>query len=482
MKKMSSDLVSCPIKCKNYVYLLALAIVTTVISCNDSDTQDDPDYGNQQVAGPTITWGSNADSTDVDIEDGMDVKFKFDVPAGIMVCRIYANSALFKEEGITDIDLINPSEKVKAIAESVLGGGGSPEGMTSYTLDLSPFGRIINDLTAEETQHTVTVMVADNNNKRCMRTVVFHRLKNIDAMNTALKVCMFTPFNVRSIDGDKVTFQTSLNDDSDGNFFTYSKLSSLGLTAQDGSEILRDDDGNGYRIPTAGELNLLVPMFSLTNRELGQFGGGSVGGALFPCWGEDYEIAPEIDHTTLKFTEKNWVETVCLRNRLNNAIDNLTMSKETDGEFRVSGKSFLKRHESADTNIVYGLRFQETSQCAAYRWEYKNDNNPQQSYLSIKIRALGKYDVTTRIEDVADESFWTGDYIEFTFPASGYYDSATAEVTNSGVGGLCWSSSLTGSKVYALFFDSSDAYVTNEKSFELLPDSKCPLRLVRITQ
>lgn len=482
MKKKLPDRKSCPIKWKNFVYLLVLALVTTVISCDDdSDPIDNPDENYQLGAGPTITWGSNKDSTMMDIEDGMDVKFNFEVPAGIMVCRIYANSEAFREEGIMDIDLINPSDKVKTIAESILGEGGNPEGKTSYTLDLSPLGQLINDLTIEDTEHTITVMVADMNNRRTMRTAVFHRLADISAMNAALKVSMFTPFNVSSIDGDMVTFHTTLTDEANRDYFTYSQLRDLGLTAQDGSEILQDAAGNKYRLPTAGELTLLVPMFALTNKDLGQFGGGSIGKAKFPCWGDDYEIAPEVTHSTLTWQEKNWTETIYLRNRLNNAVDNLSMTKETDGEFRVSGKSFLKRGEDAD--IVYGLRFQETSQCAAYRWEYcMIDGNPQERYLSIRIKALGKYDATTKIEDVADESFWTGDYVEFTFPASGYNDSSTTSVKNPGIGGLCWSSSLSGSNVHALFFDSSSAYVSNAEVLELFPDSKCPLRLVRVRE
>lgn len=491
MKKKLPDRKSCPIRWKNFVYLLVLALVTTVISCDDdSDPIDNPDENYQLGAGPTITWGSNKDSTMMDIEDGMDVKFNFEVPAGIMVCRIYANSEAFREEGIMDIDLINPSDKVKTIAESILGEGGNPEGKTSYTLDLSPLGQLINDLIAEDTEHTITVMVADKNNRRTMRTAVFHRLADISAMNAALKVSMFTPFNVKSIDGGMVTFHTTLTNDADDSYFTYTRLKDLGLTAQDGSEILQDAAGNKYRLPTAGELTLLVPMCALTNGELGQFKiFGSKGAALFPCWGDDFEIAPEVTRTEPLKNEYNWVETIYLRNRLNNAVDNLSMTKETDGEFRVSGKSFLKCGEDAD--IVYGLRFQETSQCAAYRWEYcKIDGSPENRYLSIRIKALGKYNVTTTIDDVADESFWTGDYVEFTFPASGYYNSASG-LTAANVGGLCWSSSLSGSSVHALFFDSSSVYVSDAKVLEtfadakvleLLPESMCPLRLVRVRE
>ena len=43
-------------------------------------------------------------------------------------------------------------------------------------------------------------------------------------------------------------------------YFTYTELQDAGLTAADA--VLTDDSGNEYRLPTKGELNLLLPMWT----------------------------------------------------------------------------------------------------------------------------------------------------------------------------------------------------------------------------
>ena len=165
--------------------------------------------------------------------------------------------------------------------------------------------------------------------------------------------------------------------------------------------------------------------------------------------------------------ETPFTETIYLKNGEDNLPDK-SHPDDTDSEYTLKGQSQMKVGALSETvhyytaepdvpekgnyNIypVYGLRFKSTSQYAAYRWETCQINgNPLERYLSIKIKALGKDDTKTTIDMVASEDFWTeGSYIEFQFPASGYYSPANADnptsenITNRGVNGYCWSSSL----------------------------------------
>ena len=87
---------------------------------------------------------------------------------------------------------------------------------------------------------------------------------------------------------------------------------------------------------------------------------------------------------------------------------------------------------------------------------------------------------------VASEDFWTeGSYIEFQFPASGYYSPANADnptsenIAGRGVGGYCWSSSLWTGGSYArrLYFNLDNAHVGR-----YVPGYRFPLRLVRVKE
>ena len=86
---------------------------------------------------------------------------------------------------------------------------------------------------------------------------------------------------------------------------------------------------------------------------------------------------------------------------------------------------------------------------------------------------------------VASEDFWKDGFIEFKFPASGYYSPANADnptpenITHRGVNGYCWSSSLWtgGSGARTLHFNLHGANVSH-----IVPGSRFPLRLVRVKE
>ena len=322
-------------------------------------------------------------------------------------------------------------------------------------------------------------------------------------LNAALKVNMFTPFNAKSVDlGTKKInsffdkLAVSADDCPTDSYFTYTELKDAGLTAADA--VLTDGEGNEYRLPTAGELNLLLPMYTeeadraTVHKEKD--------GLYYPYW-NDNSSTNTFPYVTV---ETPFTETIYLKNGLDNLPDK-THPDDTDSEYTLKGQSQMKVGALSETvhyytaepdvpekgnhNIypVYGLRFKSTSQYAAYRWETCQINgNPLERYLSIKIKALGKDDTKTTIDMVASEDFWTeGSYIEFQFPASGYYSPANADnptpenITSRGVDSSCWSSSLWtgGSGARFLGFDLGNAGVNH-----YVPGYRFPLRFVKVSE
>ena len=321
-------------------------------------------------------------------------------------------------------------------------------------------------------------------------------------LNAALKVNMFTPFNAKSVDlgAKKINsffdkLAVSADDCPTDSYFTYTELKDAGLTAADA--VLTDGEGNEYRLPTEGELNLLLPMWTeeadraTVNKEKD--------GMYYPYW-NDNSSTNTFPYVTV---ETPFTETIYLKNGMDNLPDE---THPADPEYTLKGQSQLKVGAQSETvhyyteepddqqkgnyNIapVYGLRFKGTSQYAAYRWETcKIASDPLERYLSIRIKALHPQDNATTIDDVADETFWQDGFIEFQFPASGYYSPENAgnptpeNITHRGVYGYCWVSSLwTGdsdSGARFLGFYLNDAHVGHS-----VPGSRFPLRLVKISE
>ena len=317
-------------------------------------------------------------------------------------------------------------------------------------------------------------------------------------LNAALKVNMFTPFNAKSVDlgtkkinsfYDKLT--VSADECPTDSYFTYTELKDAGVTAADA--VLTDGEGNEYRLPTAGELNLLLPMWTeeadraTVNKEKD--------GMYYPYW-NDNSSTNTFPYVTV---ETPFTETIYLKNGTDNLPDE---THPADPEYTLKGESQLKVGTQTEqiaypadlvTNVynirpVYGLRFKGTNQYAAYRWETcKIASDPLERYLSIRIKALHPQDNATTIDDVADETFWQDGFIEFQFPASGYYSPENAgnptpeNITHRGVYGYCWVSSLwTGdsdSGARFLGFYLNDAHVGHS-----VPGSRFPLRLVKVSE
>ena len=315
-------------------------------------------------------------------------------------------------------------------------------------------------------------------------------------LNAALKVNMFTPFNAKNVDPgakkinaffDKLA--VSADDCPTDSYFTYTQLKDAGMMAADA--VFTGPDGGKYRLPTEGELNLLLPMWTeeadraTVNKEKD--------GLYHPYWNDN----PSTNTLPFVTVATPFTETIYLKNGMDNLPDE---THPADPEYTLKGQSQLKVGVQTEqiaypinpgTDIynlhpVYGLRFKGTSQYAAYRWEScKIAGNALERYLSIRIKALHPQDNATTIDDVADEAFWKEGFIEFQFPASGYYvpenaDDPTPEnITDRGVHGYCWASSLwtEASHARGLGFYLDNALVGRHN-----PGSRFPLRFVKVSE
>ena len=320
--------------------------------------------------------------------------------------------------------------------------------------------------------------------------------------NKALKVNMFTPFNAKSVDPgakkinaffDKLA--VSADDCPPDSYFTYTQLKDAGMMAADA--VFTGPDGGKYRLPTEGELNLLLPMWTeetdraTVNKEKD--------GLYHPYWNDN------LSTNTFPYVivETPFTETIYLKNGEDNLPDK-THSDDTDSEYTLKGQSQMKVGALSETvhyyttepddpqkgnyNIypVYALRFKGTSQYAAYRWEScRIADNPLERYLSIKIKALKQDDTQTTIDQVAQEAFWKDGFIEFKFPASGYYSPENASnptpenITSRGLFGYCWSSSLwtEASHARGLGF-----YLSNASVYHYAPGYRFSLRFVKVSE
>lgn len=273
-------------------------------------------------------------------------------------------------------------------------------------------------------------------------------------LNEALKVNMFTESNAKEFDlaGKTITSfystdpATAFSENTQDSYVSWDDLQTNGaLTAT------FTCDGESYRLPTAGEFALLVPYYN-------------DGTAHYSPWWNDNVSSNQTGYHTV---EEPFVETLYFKN---DAEDNPDMTHPMDPEYTLSGVSQLKvgdRVTTADINMgtklpynfrpVYGLRFKDTDQYAAYCWELKpiNSADPDwnECYFSIKIKALVKGDNKTTIDDVASDSFWSaGSYIEYKFHATGVYVSAPSDsvIIGPGISSFVWSSSKSYSLGWAI--------------------------------
>ncbi|WP_071134980.1 hypothetical protein [Millionella massiliensis] len=341
--------------------------------------------------------------------------------------------------------------------------------------------------------HTTTT---DKTNAGPLRLVKASAEEIQPVLNAALKVNMFTSHNAKVFDlsghtisefytGDPVVSADACPTSS---YVTWEALRDNGaLTAT-----FTGPDAKSYRLPTQGELDLLLPKYSEDRAPVNKENDG----VYYPYW-NDNSLTNANSFVTVSTP---FQETIYLKN---DAMTNLPDESQPENpEYTLTGISQLKVGEGEPEQVnypsdpgtdtyniypVYGLRFKGTDQYAAYRWETcMIAGNPQERYLSIKIKALKKDDRTTTIDDVAQESFWAeGSYIEFKFPASGFYSEGTqpdgsgSNITYRGVGGYCWSSTIWPSNLSARTFNFFLSGA-NEGNYGIT--CHIPLRFVRVEE
>ncbi|MBD5226597.1 MAG: hypothetical protein HDS67_00845 [Bacteroidales bacterium] len=226
---------------------------------------------------------------------------------------------------------------------------------------------------------------------------------------------LFTEYNVKSIDKEnrKVTFYDelapALEDCDPSSYFNYQELWDAGI-CQNGT-VLTDEAGNEYRIPTNGEFRLLMPTYSLSNNILGH-----------PAFTINRTLNKEIkENISLKNNDNGYAATPVY----SNVTSYLALSKNAYPFFNPnSGPNYVRP--------CYGIRFKDTNQYSAYRWEiYNLDNN--MLCVSIRIKAL-PIDSDITIDDIIDNvTFWKENYIEINIPCLGYFDNQAPEITQFGL-------------------------------------------------
>ena len=240
---------------------------------------------------------------------------------------------------------------------------------------------------------------------------------------------LFTEYNVKSIDYGTKTVQFydkhefDLKELTKDRFFSFIDLNKQKLLTD--QAILTDESENCYRIPTAGELQLLAPI-NVSTLPIPGFSGTEI-------------LYPHLTNATLYNGE--FKEEVFLRDENNKQITNVDINNENEYGFvgysqiqrgvkgtkiTYKGTKYTEDPDSITTTFdikpVYGIRFKGTNQYAAYRWEHTYVNNDRTNrVIAIRIKALPK-DADIRVNDIVDNhSFWKDNYIELIFPLMGYF-------------------------------------------------------------
>lgn len=266
-------------------------------------------------------------------------------------------------------------------------------------------------------------------------------------LNEALKVNMFTESNAKEFDlaGKTITsfystdMATAFSENAADSYVSWNEL----RAADNAQNATFTFDGKNYRLPTSGEMALLIPF---SNEEQ----------LRYHPWWDNGDIS---NSDGFHMMVEPFVETLYFKNDAENKPDK---THPADPVYTLKGVSQLKLGDKvtvaevgtsdpkASYNIhpVYGLRFKDTDQYAAYCWEVKPiaGSDWNKVYLSIKIKALVKGDHKTTLDDVAKDSFWSeGSYIEYKFPAiDGYISdpSAMPSLNADRTSGHMWTSTV----------------------------------------
>ena len=160
--------------------IMAASAILSFSSCQDKGTTD------PEQDGPSVEWASNPEFKTLDfvgVDDELDVNLKINAPAGIKSFVVKIDSKpLNNGEGLlggfklTELDLVNPAEETAFIVTMILGEDKTVAGATEISLDLSTLVPFIAGLTDEDSNHSFTLNITDNNGKSVEKICSFHRV------------------------------------------------------------------------------------------------------------------------------------------------------------------------------------------------------------------------------------------------------------------------------------------------------------------
>ena len=160
--------------------LMAVSAVFALNSCKE----DAP-----VVDGPSVQWPSNSSFATVDITDDLDASLTVTAPAGIKSFVVSVDSDALESAlgaiGITttDLDLINDATVIgilDGVTQGQLPTGENLLNQTSVNFNISSLVQMINAVTTQDSNHSFTLNVTDNNAKTATVTCTFHRV-GVDA-------------------------------------------------------------------------------------------------------------------------------------------------------------------------------------------------------------------------------------------------------------------------------------------------------------
>ena len=310
---------------------------------------------------------------------------------------------------------------------------------------------------------------------------------------------LFTEFNVKSLnltDKTVTEFYDKLavgeEDVPASSMFSYIELKTAGLTANGENAIIKDTQGNSYRLPTLGELMLLVPVADdlLPGFTKFEYNSDNLPIWHIPLWSTYSDRVMCTDEFTENVYLKNndngtWATSENIENESDNGFSGksqMLRGKAIEGlTFSYVGNAAQYGYDdsrSSPVHPVYAVRFKGTNQCAAYRYQNTAfQDNPYKRYLSIRIKALPK-DTEYNVYDIADNrSFWASDYIEVKIPLSARLSSPSFTMTDRGYGYLMSSTIIKGTNPGNLSALAGYCRITTFSS-----TYKCPVRLVKVNK
>lgn len=256
-------------------------------------------------------------------------------------------------------------------------------------------------------------------------------VENQDELNAALAINNFCTDVVKNISDDKVVefFESNVLDDDAQSYFAWQPNWE--------KKIYIDAAENSYRVPDYDEMSLLLP--------------------------KTYRILRFDEPSSTQDLEEDLPATL---------FDGLYQGGVGTSDFT----SVKNEVASMPNHIVYAIRFKNTPQVSAYRYEWKNYGNENaDAYLEIKIKGIDPSDMPD-LKYISNEVFWEDDYLVYKMPAGGYKKSGN--IICKGTYGYFWTRTEEDetTAMAANFFSATTDIYKHSKDNGLL------LMLVKTTQ